>query len=246
MRLQHFIGGLEGLSGPLDFDKRVFVEDWEKRIFGIHVAMMALSTHLAEALPGYPIADVPTTFREKWTWAHLRTGAEGMDPFDYFRFRYYEKWLGGISQFLSDKGYLAETEMAAAPGGLTPRATAREARAAIDDQVLDYLRRGDSPRRGRARPRFAPGDKVCIADAPAGAHTRLPGYLRNRIGTVRRCYEGEYCYFVHTGDGIGDPMPIYIVGFTPGELWGDGAEPGASTLYADLFEAYLKPVEENQ
>lgn len=246
MRLQHFIGGLEGLSGPVDLEKRVFVEDWEKRIFGIHVAMMALSTHLGEALPGYRIADVPTAFREKWTWAHLRTGAEGMDPFDYFRFRYYEKWLGGISQFLVDKGYVSEDEIRSAPGDSVPAVAAVPVAESIDAQVIDYLRRGDSPRRGPAQPRFSPGDTVRISDVPAGPHTRLPGYLRGRIGTVHRIYEGEYCYFVHTDDGIGDPMPIYIVEFDPRELWGVGAEPGTGAVYADLFEAYLKPVEEKQ
>ena len=35
-----------------------------------------------------------------------------MDPFDYFKFRYYEKWLGGIAAFLVDKGYLREDELA--------------------------------------------------------------------------------------------------------------------------------------
>jgi Nitrile hydratase beta subunit len=29
---------------PLSVEKRVFVEDWEKRIFGIHVAMMGWPT----------------------------------------------------------------------------------------------------------------------------------------------------------------------------------------------------------
>ncbi len=93
VKLQHYIGGLEGLPEPLSLeplsvDKRVFVEDWEKRIFGIHVAMMGLSNHLGAASPKYPIQDVPTTFNEYWTWADLRSGAEAMDPFDYFKFRY--------------------------------------------------------------------------------------------------------------------------------------------------------------
>ena len=52
MKLQHYLGGLEGLDGPLDFEKRVFVEDWERRIFGIHVALMGLSSSLRDALPG--------------------------------------------------------------------------------------------------------------------------------------------------------------------------------------------------
>lgn len=42
MKLQHYLGGLEGL-GPVSTETRVFVETWETRIFGIHTAMMALS-----------------------------------------------------------------------------------------------------------------------------------------------------------------------------------------------------------
>ncbi len=48
MKLQHNLGGLEGL-GPVDFEKNVFVEEWEKRIFGIHTALMGLSDSLRQA-----------------------------------------------------------------------------------------------------------------------------------------------------------------------------------------------------
>jgi nitrile hydratase beta subunit len=243
MKLQHYLGGLEGLPEPLDFETRVFVQEWEKRIFGIHVAMMGLSNHLGSALPQYPIDEVPTTFKDEWTWADLRTGAESMNPFDYFKFRYYEKWLGGITQFFIDKGYLTEAELTSRQKELGTDAAALSAGAsAIDDQVIDYLRRGDSPRRDVAHPKFAVGDRVRITNVPAAAHTRLPGYLRGREGTVERIFEGDYAYFCHTGDGIGDPMPIYIVGFPPGELFGDQAEPGPETIYAELFEAYLEGV----
>ena len=244
MKLQHYLGGLEGLPQPLDLEKRVFVEDWEKRIFGIHVAMMGLSNHLGSALPEYPIADVPTEFRDEWTWASLRTGAEGMNPFDYFKFRYYEKWLGGISAFFVDKGYVSEAEIGALLGAVD--VPTDQGDPAIDDQVIAYLRCGDSPRRDVAHPKFAVGQQVCITNKPAAEHTRLPGYLRAKVGTVQRIFEGDYGYFVATGDGIGDPMPIYIVEFTPQELWGPRAEPGANSLYAELFEAYLQPLEEDK
>ncbi|OBG85765.1 nitrile hydratase subunit beta [Mycobacterium sp. E136] len=241
MKLQHYLGGLEGLPEPLDFEKRVFVEEWEKRIFGIHVAMMGLSNHLGSALPQYPIDQVPTAFKDEWTWADLRTGAEAMNPFDYFKFRYYEKWLGGITQFFIDKGYVTENELAARKEELaTESATAVDPVPEIDDQVVDYLRRGDSPRRDVAHPKFAVGDSVRITNVPAAAHTRLPGYLRGRVGTVERIFEGDYAYFTHTGDGIGDPMPIYIVAFDPQELFGERAEGGPLTIYAELFEAYLE------
>ena len=74
-----------------------------------------------------------------------------------------------------------------------------------------------------------------------GAH-RLPGYLREREGTVERIFEGDHGYFTHTGDGIGDPMPIYIVAFPPEELFGERADEGRLTIYAELFEAYLEGV----
>ncbi len=242
MKLQHYLGGLEGLPEPLDFEKRVFVEEWEKRIFGIHVAMMGLSNHLGSALPQYPIDRVPTAFKDEWTWADLRTGAEAMNPFDYFKFRYYEKWLGGITQFFIDKGYVTEDELTARKKELVAEtgAAAVDPVPEIDDQVVDYLRRGDSPRRDVAHPKFAVGDSVRITNVPAAAHTRLPGYLRGRVGAVERIFEGAYAYFTHTGDGIGDPMPIYIVAFDPQELFGERAEGGPLTVYAELFEAYLE------
>lgn len=242
MKLQHYLGGLEGLPEPLTFEKRVFVEEWEKRIFGIHVAMMGLSNHLGSALPQYPIDTVPTAFKDEWTWADLRTGAEAMNPFDYFKFRYHEKWLGGITQFFIDKGYVTEDELSARKEELAVDAAPAltDPAPAIDEQVVDYLRRGDSPRRDVAHPKFAVGDSVRITNVPAAAHTRLPGYLRGRIGTVERIFEGDYAYFTHTGDGIGDPMPIYIVAFDPQDLFGERAEDGPLTIYAELFEAYLE------
>jgi nitrile hydratase beta subunit len=242
MKLQHYLGGLEGLPEPLTLEKRVFVEDWEKRIFGIHVAMMGLSNHLGSAVPAYPIDEVPTAFKDEWTWADLRTGAEAMNPFDYFKFRYYEKWLGGISQFFVDKGYVTEEELAQRMAELTPAAA--DAPPEIDDQVIAYLRSGDTPRRDVAHPKFEVGSNVRIANPRTDAHSRLPGYLRGRTGIVERVFEGDYAYFCHTGDGIGDPMPIYIVEFDPVEIWGGRAEDGPLALYAELFEAYLEPMEE--
>ncbi len=54
MRLQHYLGGLENL-GPVNFfGKKVFMAEWEKRIFGIHTVMMAESAHLDKSLRNTP------------------------------------------------------------------------------------------------------------------------------------------------------------------------------------------------
>lgn len=243
MKLQHHLGGLEGL-GPVEFEKRVFVQDWEQRIFGIHTAMMALSASLRDALPGYDVDAVPSAFRSVWTWADLRKGAEAMNPLDYVRLRYYEKWLGGITGFFLEQGYVTQEELDEATSRFRTDPAAHlpdRTEPAIDAQVERYLREGDSPRRGPATPRHAVGDTVRIGNPPTSDHTRLPGYLRGRCGTVARVFEGNYAYFCSTGaDGLGDAVPVYVVRFEPVELWGDTAEKGAGPLYAELYETYLE------
>jgi nitrile hydratase beta subunit len=244
LKLQHYLGGLENL-GPVDFEKRVFVQEWEKRIFGIHTAMMAESVHLSAALPQYPMDTLPTTFKENWTWASLRTGAEGMQPFEYFKFRYYEKWLMGISQFFVDQGYISAEELDSLTAIYREQPDAPlpvQPNAAIKEQIGRYLHQGDSGLRGLPQPaRFAAGQTIRVADPVAVDHTRLPGFLRGKLGTVARVYPGAFEYFVSTGaDGLNGPMPVYQVAFDPVHIWGKEKSEPNTTVYADLFEAYVE------
>jgi len=245
VKLAHHLGGIENL-GPVNTDTRVFVEPWEQRIFGIHTVMMAESAHLSAAGHAYPVDTLPTAFKNDWTWASLRTGAEDMNPFEYFKFRYYEKWLGGIAQFFVDQGYITAEELAekTAHFRADPHAALPERpNPALSEQVNAYLQNGDSPHHENdAPPRFAAGDTVCVADPQAVDHTRLPGYLRNRRGVIDRVYPGQYSYFVSTGvDGIGQAMPVYRVAFDAADIWGPGKSEPNTTIYADLFEAYVQP-----
>ncbi|WAJ43029.1 nitrile hydratase subunit beta [Mycobacterium sp. Aquia_216] len=242
MKLQHALGGLEGL-GPLGYERRVFVQAWETRIFGIHVALMGLSSSLRGALPGYDLDATGTTFATPWTWADLRKGAEAMNPLDYFKFRYYERWLAGISGYCVEQGYITADELDAATSHFRDETDAPlpvAAAGAIDAQVIRYLREGDSARRSGAKPRFRVGDRVRVANPPTGSHTRLPGYLRNKVGVVESTAEGTYTYFCSTGgDGLGDPVPVHVVCFSGEELFGEVAETNPSPVYAELYEPYL-------
>ncbi|MCT8962747.1 nitrile hydratase subunit beta [Pseudomonas veronii] len=245
MKLQHHLGGLENL-GAVDFERRVFVQEWEKRIFGIHTTMMAESAHLVDALPEYPMDTLPTAFKSNWTWASLRTGAEGMQPFEYFKFRYYEKWLMGISGFFIDQGYISGDELRSLTEHYRKQPDAPlpdKPCAPIQEQIVRYLHEGDSglrPYAGDAL--FAQGDTVTIADPVAVDHTRLPGYLRNKSGKIVEVYPGAFSYFINTGpDGIGEPMPVYRVSFEAADIWGEEKSEANTTIYADLFEAYLQP-----
>ncbi|MGQ7844405.1 nitrile hydratase subunit beta [Granulosicoccus sp. 3-233] len=247
MKLQHNLGGLEGLD-PVNTEPRVFVEEWEQRIFGIHTAMMALSNHLDGSLPDYDMSQVPSTFESFWTWAHLRQGAENIHPFDYFRLRYYEKWLGGISGFFIEEGYITEEELDARAALILkdmadekPTELPAGGDPLIDTQVEKYLREGDSPKRAASTaPRFSVGDRVRIKTISAGVHSRLPGNLQGRVAEVMEVYEESYTYFYSTADGLGTPMPVYNLAFKAEDLWDESLiEPG-SVYYNDIFEAYIE------
>src|SRR5260370_19090909 len=147
MKLQHCLGGLEGL-GPVSFDKRVFAEPWEKRMFGINLALLGLSEHLSEATPQYPIENIPTTFKRKYTAADLRKRVEAMHPFDYFRYRYYEKWLASAAEFLIAEGNISEQELEARTTACLNHEdllTQVRRNLPIDTQAIDFLRDADSP-----------------------------------------------------------------------------------------------------
>lgn len=235
MKLQHRLGGLEAV-GPVSTEERVFVEEWETRVFAIHAAMMGLSTQIE-------LPETSSTFRTIWTWADLRKGAEAMNPFEYFKYRYYEKWLGGISGYFLAHEYITEAELDALteeyladPDKSLPEADA----APIDDRVIQYLVEGDSPKRDVEHTYdFAAGDKVVITDPPSVAHTRVPGYMRGRTCEVEKVYEGAYVYLCDVEeDGIGPAMPCYTVGVSADEVWPDNVEPNV-TVYADLYASYL-------
>lgn len=243
MKLQHYLGGLEGL-GPVTFDKRVFGEAWEKRMFAINVTLLGLSKHLEKATSPTAVKNIPANFQSTYTAADVRKWAEGMNPFDYFRYRYYEKWLGSVANFLIGEGYISEQELE----GRTAAYLNHEARPAhefrneaIDQQVLVFLRDGDSARRDTdRRPRFAAGQTVTVKDVAPAEHTRLPGYLRGKNGIVETVYDGCYTYSVSTGlDGLGTPMPVYLIRFDSRDIWG-GLSEAKSLVYVSLYETYLE------
>ncbi|CAO3424630.1 nitrile hydratase subunit beta [Azospirillum endophyticum] len=221
MKIQHFLGGIEGL-GPVNVEKKVFVEPWEAQLFAVHSTMMGTGI---------------------WAWPHLRVLAESMNPLDYFKYRYYIKWLGGICKFLVERGYLSEREInektefyLANPDAPLPNT----GNPAITERVVEYFYRGDNPYRDVvANPRFKVGDTVLVKDMPPAAHTRLPGYLRNKVGVVDVVYTGAYLYAdsVPT-DGISTAQPVYLIKFRTRDLWSDIPD-SEDVLYNDCFEAYL-------
>jgi len=77
MKMKPISGGIGRPAravGP--WEKRSWSRRWEKRIFGIHVAMMGLSNHLGSALPDIHRRGADGLQRRMDRGADLRTGAE--------------------------------------------------------------------------------------------------------------------------------------------------------------------------
>lgn len=93
-----------------------------------------------------------------------------------------------------------------------------------------------------ASPRFAPGDKVLVADRPAVGHCRTPWYLRGKRGEVASIHgtfrDPERLAYHQPG------LPaqvLYKVRFKQRDIWGRYDGPLADQLEADIFEYWLEP-----
>ena len=72
---------------------------------------------------------------------------------------------------------------------------------------------------------------------PTG-HTRLPRYVRGRLGTIERDH-GAHVFPDSNARFEGEnPQYLYTVRFAARELWGEAANPG-DAVYLDLWEEYL-------
>ncbi len=86
--------------------------------------------------------------------------------------------------------------------------------------------------------RFQAGDVVRVRNHNPATHTRLPGYLRGKLGTVEKDY-GVFAYPDTHAHGLGDkPQHCYSVRFAARDLWGATAAE-RDTLRVDVFDDYI-------
>jgi nitrile hydratase beta subunit len=213
----HDMGGMHGL-GPIvpEPDELVFHADWERRVHALVIASptrgnIDAGRHQRELIPG---------------------------P-EYLRMSYYEKWFAALTQMLLQGGAITADELASSaadPG--TPKATPRLA----PELVAPALSRSGSYQREQAAaPAFKAGDTVRARNVSPLGHTRLPRYVRGRVGVVERCHGAHVFPDSHAHGGGEDPRPLYTVRFTARELWGPDALAGDS-VSLDLWEPYLERV----
>jgi nitrile hydratase subunit beta len=211
----HDMGGMHGL-GPVtpEADEPVFHHDWEARTHALVIASptrgnIDAGRHQRELIPG---------------------------P-DYLRMTYYEKWFAALCEMLLAKGVVSETELCSGRADpAAPKATPLLKPADVGPRLStgrSYLRDG------AGEPLFQAGDRVRARNLNPTGHTRLPRYVRGRVGVVERLH-GAHVFPDSNAHGRGeDPRHLYTVRFTARELWGPDA-PEQDSVSLDLWEPYLE------
>lgn len=157
----------------------------------------------------------------------FRHAIERMDPGHYLTSSYYEHWLTAAATLAVEHGLVTQEELAGRAGGEFP----------LSGPVLALPVTDAGP--DRSEPRFAPGDRVRVADWHPAGHTRCPRYVRGRTGTIVRL---DGVYSVPDVEAHGPARrrePTYSVRFDAADLWHDGQ--AGVAVHADLWDSYLEP-----
>jgi len=213
----HDLGGMDGF-GPVPIDPLPYHHEWEKRIFAMMVQVLRHRF--------YPI----DTFRH---------AVERLAPVDYLGSSYFERWRKAVEKLLLERNIVFRAELqeryeAIKDGSqYAPVSTVDLSSVPKPEFHPGFVETGASPK-------FAVGETVRARNIHPRGHTRLPRYVRGKVGTIRRVFEPMAFPDTRAHDQGENPQPLYSVGFDAHELWGRDAEP-ASSVWLDLFESYLEP-----
>jgi nitrile hydratase subunit beta len=212
----HDMGGVPW-SGPVapEPNEPMFHAEWERRAFAITLAM---------GMPG------------GWNIDMSRFARENRPPEEYLSKSYYQIWLAGLERLMLERGLIAKDEIEAAKP-LHP--TKPVARTLTPDDVIAVLHRGGPTEREAKSPAlFAVGDRVRTRMIHPQTHTRLPRYVRGRVGTVELLH-GVHVFPDSNSLGQENPQWLYTVTFDGRELWGAEGDAAVKTS-VDAWESYLE------
>ena len=212
------LGGQHGFGPVIREDNEPwFHAEWERRAFALTLAMGATGT---------------------WTLDASRHARETLPPAQYLSSSYYEIWFAALEKLLVANGLVSAEEIAAG-SSLGPAQPVKRILAAADVAAA-LARGGPVDRPTETRPRFAPGVSVRAKLMNPTHHTRLPRYVRGRLGTIEHVH-GHHVFPDRNAHGLGErPQWLYGVRFMAEDLWGEDARPGDS-VHVDCWECYLEP-----
>ena len=150
---------------------------------------------------------------------------------------YYEQRLHALIELMVKSGLVTRAEVESgkpAPG--SPKATP----ALIASAVPGMLAKGRrASREVQAEARFKVGQAVRARNIHPTGHTRLPRYVRGKLGTIHLDH-GVHVFPDTNADFLGEnPQHLYSVRFAARELWGEQAS-SRDSVYLDMWEDYIE------
>ena len=112
--------------------------------------------------------------------------------------------------------------------------------ALAEGEVASMVAKGEPASRNvPAAPHFRAGQRVRARNMHPIGHTRLPRYVRAKLGTIARDH-GVFVFPDTNAHSLGEkPQHVYSVRFAARELWGEQAAPHDS-VYVNLWDDYLE------
>ena len=171
-----------------------------------------------------------------WNIDQSRSARETLP--DYARLSYYRIWLAALQRLLAERGLVSDDELAAGRLLHPPKHLPRKL---LAEAVPAALAKGSPTERPAPGPaRFAVGDAVRTRAGHVDHHSRLPGYVQGRRGTIALVH-GTHVFADANAQGLGEqPQWLYTVVFDGATLWGADAQPGLQ-VSVDAWESYLQP-----
>jgi nitrile hydratase subunit beta len=214
----HDLGGMDGF-GKVEIEPHepVFHAPWEGRVLALQRAM------------GYAGA---------WNTDMSRYAQERLAPAVYLGVSYYKRWALGMEANLLERGLVGADELAAGHSLRPGKALKRKL---PPEHGAKGAPRGSFERPTNRPASFKVGDRVRTKNMHPRTHTRLPRYVRDRIGTVvivHGCHVFPDTVALAMEDE--NPQWLYTVRFDGRDLWGPDSDPTVK-VSIDAFEPYLDP-----
>ena len=220
----HDIGGRQGF-GPVrwqkDHDEKAFHAEWQARAWAMCICMFA-------SWRGKP---------EVWTLDWFRHVRERIDPIDYLTRNYYDQFAQSLAATLIDNGTIQLEELV--PGSATSETSEVADTGGRKSRRAGEIAATDRKEFTAGEPAFSVGQRVRTKMSVAAFHTRLPAYVRGRIGVIED-HHGSQPLPDASARGVIKLEPLYTVAFEGASLWPE-AQTRQERVFVDAWESYLEP-----
>ncbi len=213
----HDMGGMQ-CYGPVEpeKDEPVFHGDWEKRALAMTVGM---------------------GFAGKWNLDISRFARESLPPDFYLTKSYYQIWIAGLQKLMLERGMVTPSELES--GKLEVPAIEVRRVVSVDEMPDALAAGGPVDRDAILEPGFATGERVRAININPQGHTRLPRYVRGKVGEIVEVH-GCHVFPDSNAKGEGEnPEWLYSVAFDSQQLFGRDAEEG-NVVMVDCWGSYLE------